>query len=202
MMPQRETIMMLRIPLLILLVALAIAAITVFASLQFKSSQSLIHGSASAELAQARNKLQAAQMEEKNLQAFSANFRELSSRGLFSDEKRLDWFEHIKRLATEHHIITLEFGLEPQHALPPNGAAPNIEVLASPLHLKMALVHEEDLLNFLNALRNQPKGFYSAKNCSLKRAVTDTRSEGANIEADCTLDWMSFKPKNPIFRAG
>ncbi len=202
-MPSRETIAMLRFPLLILLVALLVAAAAVFTSLQSRTSQSVVYGSASATLAQARSKLQSAQAEEKNLQAYAGSFKGLAARGLFTEEKRLDWLEHMKRLAAEHHLIALEYHLDPQRSLSPgaSAAAPNIDVLASPLRLKISLLHEEDLLNFLNALRNLPQGFYSVDKCAVQKASADSARDGANLTAECAMEWISFKPKKAQFNA-
>jgi hypothetical protein len=198
----RETTMMLRWPLCVLLVALLAAAAAITASWQYKQSQSILNNQANASIAQARVKLKNTQVEEKNLQTYSTIFNQLSSRGLFSEEKRLDWLENLKQLAAEHHFITLEFDLEAQRTLPAAATSmPNIDVLASPLQMKISAWHEEDLLNFFNALRNQPKGFYHIDRCNIKRADIDSGQSGANISADCSMEWISFKPKKTNFNA-
>jgi hypothetical protein len=195
MMPTRETITMLRIPLLVLLFTLLVAAAAVFASLQYRESQSLVFNSANASLVQARSKLATSQMEEKNLRAYGDNFRVLVKRGLFSEQKRLDWFENLKRLSLEHYLISLEYDLAPQRSLtaatPP---APNIELLASPLKLKIIAAHEEDLFHFLNAMRKLPQGFYAVDACNIKRVETNSRSD-LSISADCNMEWLTFKSK-------
>jgi hypothetical protein len=191
-MPTRETITMLRIPLLVLLVTLLVAAAAVFASLQYRQSQSVIYNSATASLVQARSKLQTTQGEEKSLQTYSKNYRELTSRGLFGEQKRLDWFENIKRLSETHRLVSIEYDLGPQRtqtsAAP---AAPNIEILSSPLRMKIAATHEEDLFHFLNALRTLPQGFYTINNCDIKR----NEGNSVNITADCAMEWLTFKAK-------
>lgn len=194
-MPTRETITLLRIPLLVLLFTLLVAAAAVFASLQYRESQSLVYNSANASLVQARSKLMTSQTEEKNLRAFGDNFRVLVKRGLFSEQKRLDWFENLKRLSLEHHLISLEYDLAPQRSLtaatPP---APNIDVLASPLKLRIIAAHEEDLFRFLNAMRTLPQGFYAVDACNIKRTETNSRAD-LSISADCTMEWLAFKSK-------
>lgn len=191
-MPTRETITMLRIPLLVLLVTLLVAAAAVFASLQYRQSQSLIYNSANASLVQARSKLQTTQTEEKSLQDYTKNYRELATRGLFTEQKRLDWFENIKRLSEIHRLVTLDYDLGPQRTqISTAPAAPNIEILSSPLRMKIAAAHEEDLFHFLNAMRTLPQGFYNINNCDIKRSD----GNGANITADCVMEWLTFKAK-------
>jgi autotransporter translocation and assembly factor TamB len=191
-MPTRETITMLRIPLLVLLVTLLVAAAAVFASLQYRQSQSVIFNSANASLIQARSKLQTTQSEEKSLQAYTKNYRQLAARGLFSEQKRLDWFENIKLLSQTHRLVALDYDLGPQRSQTSNTpSAPNIEILSSPLRMKIAAAHEEDLFHFLNALRTLPQGFYNIDNCDIRRSERD----GANITADCAMEWMTLKAK-------
>ncbi|MGB8337302.1 MAG: hypothetical protein WCD07_10030 [Burkholderiales bacterium] len=195
-MPTRETITMLRIPLLVLLLTLLLAAAVVFASLQYRSSQSVIYNGASASLVQARSKLQTTKMEENNLQIYSKNYRELASRGLFSEQKRLDWLENVKRLTDEHRLIKLEYDLGPQRTLTAAAqSAPNIEILSSPLRVKIAAAHEEDLFNFLNALRKLQQGFYTIKNCDINRAEARIQIDEANLVADCSMEWLTFRAK-------
>jgi hypothetical protein len=196
MMPPRETITLLRIPLLALLVTLLVAAAAVFASLQYREGQSLAYNSAYASLVQARSKLQTTQTEEKNLQTYAGNFRALAQRGLFSEQKRLDWFEDIKKLTVEHRLISLEYDLAPQRTLTAAApAAPNIEIVSSPLRLKIAAAHDEDLFHFLNALRTLPQGFYTIDVCNIRRAETDGRAADLNVDADCNMEWLTFKTK-------
>jgi hypothetical protein len=196
MMPSSETIALLRIPLLILLVTLLVAAAAVFASLQYRESQSLVYNSAYASLVQARSKLQTTQAEEKNLQSYGNDFRTLAKRGLFSEQKRLDWFENIKKLSVEHRLISLEYDLAPQRTLTTTTpAAPNIEIISSPLKLKISAAHEEDLFHFLNALRTLPQGFYTADACTIRRAEGDSKSTDLSVNADCNMEWLTFNAK-------
>ncbi|MGB8857158.1 MAG: hypothetical protein WCC58_10875 [Burkholderiales bacterium] len=195
-MPTRETISMLRIPLLVLLITMLLVAAAVFASVQYRNSQSVVYNSANASLVQARSKLQTTQAEEKNLQIYSNNYRELARRGLFSEQKRLEWFENIKRLSEHHRLVTLDYDLGPQRTLSAaTPHAPNIEIISSPLRMKMTALHEEDLFNFINALRKLPQGFYHFDDCEIKRADSQNLSNGVSIRADCNMDWLTFKAR-------
>jgi hypothetical protein len=196
MMPSRETITMLRMPLLVLLFTLLVAATAVLASLQYRESQTLVYNSANASLVQARSKLMTSQTDEKNLRAYGNNFRALVNRGLFNEQQRLNWFENLKQLSLEHRLISLEYDLAPQRSLstatPP---APNIEILASPLKLKVIAAHEEDLFHFLNAIRKLPQGFYTIDACNINRAASTSRPTDLSISADCHMEWLTFKAK-------
>ncbi len=197
-MPSRETISLLRVPLLVLLVVLLLAAAAIFASLQFRSSQSVIYNGAYASLVQARSKLHTTQMEEKSLQTYTKEFHALTTRGLFDQQKRLDWLENLKRLSLEHHLIAMEFDLQSERTLTATTpSAPNIDILSSPLRLKMSFAHEEDLFHFLQAIRAVPQGFYTIENCAIKRHENTSQINSANIQADCNLEWINFKAKKP-----
>jgi hypothetical protein len=198
----RETIKMLRWPLCVLLLALFVAGAAIAASWQYKQSQSILNNQANASIAQARVKLKNTQTEEKNLQNYAAIFSQLTARGLFSEEKRLDWLESLKQLASDNHFVSLEFDLEAQRSLPAAATPmPNIEVLASPLRMKIEAVHEEDLLHFFNALGKQQKGFYSMDHCNIKRTDGDAAQSASYVSADCSMQWISFKPKKTKFNA-
>jgi hypothetical protein len=62
-------------------------------------------------------------------------------------------------------------------------------------------VHEEDLFHFLNAMRKLPQGFYTTDACNIKRNDTSGPSTDLSISADCTMEWLTLKPKKMLGNA-
>ena len=66
----------------------------------------------------------------------------------------------------------------------------DLELRGSKMKLQMDLLHEGDLLNFLNDLKR--KGFYTVQECKVKRAGAESESAHLPLAAECFIYWLTL----------
>lgn len=150
------------------------------------------------QLAEAQARVETARRERDDLKASSALFDDLVKRGILNEESRIDLVERLDRLKARHRLISLDYEILPQRALPLAGGRTfnAIDILGSRVKLRAQALHEGDALAFLEDLATPPRGFNPINRCTLRRIDSGAVSATApRIEADCTLDWVSLRDK-------
>jgi hypothetical protein len=190
-----------RLNLAALVLMLGAGAAAIYASLQLHAAEKKNQAAAQAKRAESQNRLVRARDEEQELKNKIARFNALTSRGIFKEEMRLDWIELIRRIKASRKLFDIQYEITPQQmvdaaTLP--GISPNHEFLASSMHLKMKLLHEDDLLNFLADLRGEAQAYLRIRRCEVERLPKATGEVGGippQLGADCTIEWITIREK-------
>lgn len=152
--------------------------------------------SANAARGEAQNKLFRARDEEQELRATAARFRELEQRGIIGDERRLDWVEQIRRIRDHRKLFDLQYEIAPQKPLDAAAAAGSYRFMASPMRLTLQLLHEGDLLGFLDDLAAQAPAHLRTQRCAVDRLPpppTPPAGTSPQLRAECDLDWITIR---------
>lgn len=186
--------------LLLLAASLLISGGAVWLTHRMKQQATQDWRSATAAAQEISAKLSRARSEEQQLRAMIDRFQSLRERGIIGLEQRLDWVETLSRIKGERHIARLDYEFSPQHPvdagiLPGGGSAGRFQFMSSTMRLSLALLHEGDLLGILSDLRQSAPALIQVRACHLERTPTE-RSDGANLMAECTLEWITLK-ENP-----
>jgi hypothetical protein len=142
---------------------------------------------------EAREKYSQAENEKREIHDFQPKYMELIAKGFIGEEKRLDWMESINRIQQQRALLPINYEISAQQVFP---ADPSMETGVMELHgskmlVKMNLLHEMDLLNFLNDLKT--KQAYSLHDCSIKRLKVNPLDQLApRLYAECTLYWITL----------
>ena len=153
---------------------------------------------AQSQQSEVHNRLARARDEERDLRSKFERYRGLDGHGLIGQEHRLDWIEQIRKIKQARRLIGLQYELMPQQPLDPAllpGGGSAVEFMSSTMHMQMQLLHEEDLLNFLNDLRANVSAFVRVRSCKVDRTAPDTGGPAAQLHADCLLDWITLREK-------
>ncbi len=150
---------------------------------------------------EARNKLSAAQSDLANMSTYALEYASLQQHHIIGGERRLDWMEGLEKLRQQHYVMDFKYTIAPQQPYTPNPAldAGNFEINMSGLSLQLDLLHEMQLVKFLQALRSDMKGWFIIDHCALTRTGTaaDTpQNIGAQLKADCAGGWITIKNRN------
>ena len=171
---------------------------------QMKKSSSLTLLSANAARKDVQTKLAQARQEQQELTEKLNRFQTLRTRGYIGPEQRLNWIDAIARIKVARQIIKLDYEFAPQRQIDPSilpggSAAGGFEIMSSQMRLKMHLLHEGELLDFLadltTELRSTVEAVVLLRSCAierLKHGSTD-RDSKAQLTADCTLEWVTLK---------
>ncbi len=148
---------------------------------------------------QAQVKLTRATDEEREIREKLVDYRKLVDRGMIGDEQRLDWVDRISEIKTARKLFDVKYSIEPQRPVDYPGMATKgeVEFLASPMKLDMALLHEEDLFRFIGDLRGALSAYLVVRVCNVNRAesATGDRGNGPRLRATCEIDLVTVRDR-------
>jgi hypothetical protein len=193
------TLKPLYVPLLIAIILAGIGIAVVVASQRYLDQTRIEHRDALAERQAIQTKLSQATEEEREIREKLVDYRKLLERGVIGDERRLEWVETIGQIKTDHKLFEIKYQIEPQRVLDFPGIARSaeIEFRASALKVEMQLLHEGDLLVFIDELRRRLKAQVLVRSCSIDRLARAPEDRGINprLRAQCTIDLVTIFDK-------
>jgi hypothetical protein len=148
----------------------------------------------------ALDKLSRATSEEREIRDKLVDYRKLLDRGVIGDEQRLDWVDTIGQIKTARRIFDIKYAISPQrrYEVPGGTSGGDVEFRVSELRLDMQLLHEEDLMGFLDDLQRQLKTHVMVRSCSMQRldrGVSTDRNTGPRLRADCMVDLVTIRDR-------
>jgi hypothetical protein len=158
----------------------------------------------------ADSRLANARRELNDLRSSTENYQQLSARGMFLAEQRLDLIEAMQALKQRHKLLNLEYTVRAQRPLKlASGDYAAVAVRASRIHLTVRTVHDGDLVAFLDEFPRLQRGFFPLDRCVLKRAdrgviaaagpmapiAVATRPAANELTAACSLEWITLQDK-------
>ena len=185
-----EELKALRLPLLVLLTVIALTAGAIYYT-------DLLVKQATTALARQKGDFQTAQSrmrqsgDEKNtIVQYVDKYRELEKSGFAGEEQRINWLDALRNANTKAELFGVNYQIGVQHPYP--YASTLQETI---MELDMRLLHEGDLVRFLDALRAQQVGLFHVKECTLLRTDrTDTLRNQPYLSANCDLVWITARP--------
>jgi hypothetical protein len=137
-----------------------------------------------------------AEAEKQEIRAYEPQFLALRQRGLIGEENRLAWIDALRRSQEQRKLLPISYDISPQQALqvPLPIVMGQYHLRGSRMRLQMDLLHEMDLLNLLDDLRQA--GYFAVQDCTLKRhasAAAGAASGAApTLGAECELLWLTL----------
>lgn len=193
------TLKPLYVPLLIAVVLAGIGIAVVIASKQFFDQARIQHKFALADRQGIQTKLSRATEEEREIREKLVDYRALLARGVIGDERRLEWVETIGQIKNDHKLSEIKYQIEPQRTLELPGitASSEVEFRVSALKVDMQLLHEGDLMVFIDGLRHKLKAHVLVRSCSIQRVGHSGQERGIapRLRADCIIDLVTIRDK-------
>ena len=120
---------------------------------------------------EARARLDAARRERDDLRDSEQTYKVITARGVFQPEQRLDLVEAFAALKTRHHLVALEYEVQPQRPLKLSGNTTlvAVDVFGSRIKFKARAFHDGDLVGFLDEFPRMQRGFFPLDRCALFR---------------------------------
>jgi len=186
-------------PLVIAIILAAAGIAAVVASKQFLERTRVEHKAALAERQAIQDRLSRATEEEREIREKLVDYRRLLARGVIGDERRLEWVETIGQIKNENKLFEIKYQIEPQRTLELPGIRPSAEVefRVSALKVEMQLLHEGDLIVFLDGLRRNLKSHVLVRSCTIQRIDRSGSDRGVSprLRADCNIDLVTIKDR-------
>lgn len=128
---------------------------------------------------------------------YHRRYQQLHDLGFIGRESRLDWIETLRLTAESLKMPRVSYAIEPQlEVVAPVQSAragDEIQIRVSRVQLEMGLIHELDLLRFLDELQEQAPGLMKVDQCEVTW-LADTgpvRSTESNLAAICAVQIFS-----------
>ena len=140
----------------------------------------------------ALNKRRQAENDKQEIHDYQPKFVALRERGFIGVESRLDLMEHIQLIRESRKLLPISYEVSAQQVFQvgPEISLGDLELRGSKIKLQMDLLHEGDLLNFLDDLKR--KGFYTVQECKVKRAGAETENTHLPLAAECVIYWLTL----------
>ncbi|PKO37343.1 MAG: hypothetical protein CVU33_13570 [Betaproteobacteria bacterium HGW-Betaproteobacteria-6] len=183
------------LPVLATLTMLVVAGLLGWACTVDKNKAEQERNTAQSARDQIEQRLRQVRTEEQEIRDRTALLQQLKSAGITGPERRLDWMEQLRNTQRELRIPGMKYEFGAQSSLD-NGSDPSYAWFASPLHLQLRLLHEEDLLNFLAEVQKNAKALVIVRSCKLSPlpSQADAREALAQLGAECDMQWITIHP--------
>lgn len=146
---------------------------------------------------QANEKYTQAENQKREVRDFQPKYVQLVARGFVGEEKRLDWIESIKKIQETRKLLPIEYEIFPQQPFQVDASLQTgeLELRGSRMQLSIQLLHEMDLLHFLQDLKTMQT--YALNDCTIKLPVApQNEALSARLTAECSLYWITLGQHN------
>ncbi len=190
--------------LLAFTLSLALSVTAVWLSGEYVGASKKDRQAAQRLLNDARKSLAESRSDLENMSAYSSEYTTLEEYKIIGNEQRLDWIEDLAKLRQQNLVVDFKYTISPQVAYTPKPSLEmgNYELKLSGLNLQIEVLHELQLINFLDALRSNVKGWFILDHCSMERTGGTHVSEGpstknlnTHLKAECVGGWLTMKKK-------
>ena len=155
---------------------------------------------AAAQRAEVQTRLASANEEEREIKASLQQYQALAARGIVGEEKRLDWVDTVTAIKNERRLFSIGYSIEPQKELDYPGFSPggSVKFMVSRVKITMQLLHEEDLLNFIDDLAKRGKPYLSVRSCNVAReGPSGGTTLAPRLQANCVFDLITISHTKP-----
>lgn len=118
-------------------------------------------------------------------------------RGAVGEQKPVDWVRQMQNIVEERKLLPPSFSFDnpvnhSSDAYPwTKDSTANISVMS--MSLKMPMLHDLDMLMFLDSLDSRVGSLFFPVECDFVRLESEfTLVKQANMQADCALNWISI----------
>lgn len=147
---------------------------------------------------EAQKRVEQVAEEEREIRRNLVFYQNMVGRGMASDESRLDLIDTIAKIKKERRLFEIRYDIAPQKPLDYAGIRPTggLDLVASRMKLEMLLLHEQDLLGFLDDLTASGKTYISVRGCTVSRTDAGMQPSLAitpRLRSECQLDLVALK---------
>ncbi len=196
----KQDLLLLRPTLIIFLVVLSLSIAAYQTATSYQQSSASALRSAQASYQQVSSSIEQIEQEESTVVRYIDRYQQMVARGVIGDGNRLQLIEQLSSLRQRSRLYPINIQIressEVAVSYPPEDPLPGDPVFlrAAPVSLVMALLHEGDLLQVLDAMLMFP-GLLQPKRCLIKSMGSvgePFSSVTENLESSCELLWYNL----------
>lgn len=195
----------LRMPLAVLIVCGVTVVLLVMLSHTFVARASAEFRKVDSQFRSIRSQYRGVDEEKAIIAEYQPRYDRLVLEGVVGRERRLDWVDALRGAARELKLPSLRYQLDTQKAYDSGYSSFGTQSTAytSLMTLDVGLLHEEDLVRLFDALEKRAPGLFRVSSCSISLAPDAIHTEPtvANLNATCSLDWLTVRPRDAATNA-
>lgn len=195
---RRADLLRLRQVLLLAVGCLLIAGTALLLSSRYLTQEEQARQQASRERQTAEQRLHQSSSEGETVRRNAELFNRLFEQGLLGPEHRLDWVELIRSIQSRLKLSEVDYEFQAQVPLDeknaPAASGKRYAFYNSRMKLRLKLVQENDIVQFLSLLQGEARALVRVQGCKLSR-MNATASPNAleQLQAECELDWITAR---------
>lgn len=177
------------------LMAIAGAALVVASRLELADAGRQL-AAARTERNQAQERLARIAQDEREVTQRIGLYRRLTELNIVGSERRMEWTESIARIRDQRQIPDLRYQIAPRRMLATHpGKAGSVDSYASTMKVELGLLHEGDLVGFLQDLRAAGNAYYAVNRCALNRTAAPASGPASapRLRAACEIDLITLE---------
>ena len=191
--PARDLLRALVWPAILLLVFSACGAALAWAAKRTLASDHRTLAAAQAERRSAHERLARLGQEEREVHEHLEIYRRLKDLRILGEERRLEWLDALARIRRQRALLDLRYQIDPQKPMKREPAVGELQVRSSTMKVELALLHEGDLLHFLEDLRASGGAYYAVRRCSIHRSPFVAGKPAApSLRSTCEIDLITM----------
>lgn len=197
--PKSEGLRSLQLPLAALLAAGALVAAAGWYGNRTLTEAHKRLSAQRAALALATQQYQKSDEEKELIIAHKPRYLDLQGLGFIGPENRINWLDALRAANQQLGLFGVDYAIDAQQPSLLSIETGNYRLMESDMSVQLALLHEGDLLKFLDALNTQRAGIFTVRDCGLKRTSGNVFDPvlRPNLNAECTLSWLTLQEKGP-----
>jgi hypothetical protein len=199
----RDDLKQLRVPLALAIVLTVVGAACLFMSDSYLDSAKRTRDASRASRVGAQERVLRVSEEEREIRENLIDYEQMREHGMMSDQNRIDWIESIARIKNNRKLFEIKYRIEAQRALDYPGvvSTSGADFVVSRMRLEMLLLHENDLLDFLQDMQGARRAYVSVRQCAVTRIERGTAASVTALQprlrADCQVDLVSVRGIRP-----
>ncbi|MDD3883792.1 MAG: hypothetical protein PHW66_02550 [Gallionella sp.] len=185
----QATLKILAAPLLWILVTMSSGGALIWQGWQHQRLAEESHAATLQSLTANRKRQKLLLQQQQDAADFSAPYLALTGQNRFAPDRKFDWRDALENLRERKLVSRLDYRIFPQARFDGaniSGQSPGY----SEMKLNFGLLHEEQLLDFLDALDTEDSGWFRLESCTLQRDATNDAE--IILHAECNGRWITL----------
>jgi hypothetical protein len=133
--------------------------------------------------------------EKETIVRYLGDYEQLQREGVVGEEQRINWIDGLRLANIQSELFGVDYQIGVQQPFVSGSGfdAGGLKLRQSVMKIRAPLLHEGDLLRFLETLERQRVGLFTMNQCALGRAgpIGSTPRYQPNLSAECELTWVT-----------
>lgn len=191
-----ENLKRLRIPFLLLALSIGTGLGLDYGSGKLRQGAEAQLAATQQKLALDRNHRQQALSEQAEIRQYLPPYQRLVADGLIGGAQRFEIIDILGQIRAQRLLYPIEYSIDAPrpYAIPSVPGDGGLQILSTPVSLRLSLLHEGDLAVLLRDVREELSGMANITRCEISRRDEQNTAPvlKENLTAECRLDWISL----------